>query len=33
MRTLFEMDARNIAAGKMYEKFGFTEKSINLELL
>ena len=28
-----QVNARNIAARKMYEKFGFTEKSINLELL
>ena len=29
----FQVNARNTAARKMYEKFGFTEKSINLELL
>ena len=28
-----QVNARNIAARKMYEKFGFTEKSINMELL
>ena len=28
-----QVNARNIATRKMYEKFGFTEKSINLELL
>lgn len=27
-----QVNARNIAAKKMYEKFGFTEKSINMEL-
>ncbi len=28
-----QVNARNTAARRMYEKFGFTEKSINLELL
>ena len=28
-----QVNARNTAAKKMYEKFGFTEKSINMELL
>ncbi len=28
-----QVNARNTDARKMYEKFGFTEKSINLELL
>ena len=28
-----QVNARNIAARKMYENFGFTEKSINMELL
>lgn len=28
-----QVNARNTAARKMYEKFGFTEKSINMELL
>lgn len=28
-----QVNARNTAAQKMYEKFGFTEKSINMELL
>ncbi len=28
-----QVNARNTAARKMYEKLGFTEKSINLELL
>lgn len=28
-----QVNARNIAAKKMYEKYGFTEKSINMELL
>ena len=28
-----QVNARNTAARKMYEKYGFTEKSINLELL
>ena len=27
-----QVNARNKAARKMYEKFGFTEKSINMEL-
>ena len=28
-----QVNAKNTAARKMYEKFGFTEKSINMELL
>ena len=28
-----QVNARNTAAKKMYEKFGFTEKSINMELI
>lgn len=28
-----QVNARNLAARKMYQKLGFTEKSINLELL
>ena len=28
-----QVNAKNIAAKKMYEKYGFTEKSINMELL
>ncbi len=28
-----QVNARNTAARKMYEKLGFTEKSVNLELL
>ena len=28
-----QVNARNTAARKMYEKFGFTEKSVNMELL
>lgn len=28
-----QVNSRNTAARKMYEKLGFTEKSINLELL
>ena len=28
-----QVNARNTAAKRMYEKFGFTEKSINMELL
>ena len=28
-----QVNAKNIAAKKMYEKYGFTEKSVNMELL
>ena len=28
-----QVNAKNIAAKRMYEKYGFTEKSINMELL
>lgn len=28
-----QMNARNTTARRMYEKFGFTERSINLELV
>lgn len=28
-----QVNAKNLAAKKMYEKYGFTEKSINMELL
>lgn len=28
-----QVNAKNMAAKKMYEKYGFTEKSINMELL